>query len=194
MNEVRTYNRVLQNKMRSDTVSAADYVQIMLLIMEGYMGKKNKTKIDIIWKDRKRTLFLGLPWSFTRYSVSKERLFISRGFLNVHDDEVRLYRVMDISLTRSFMQRLAGIGTINICSGDKTMGDFELKNIKNPKETKELISDLVEKQRDVKRVVNRENMIDPHMHQDGDFEEFHYGNGPENFEDFGHDDAPFDRD
>lgn len=188
-----TYNRVLQNKMRSDTVSVADYVQIMSVKMEGYMGKKNKTKIDIIWKDRKRTLFLGLPWSFTRYSVSKERLFISRGFLNVHDDEVRLYRVMDISLTRSLMQRLAGIGTINICSGDKTMGDFELKNIKHPKETKELISDLVEKQRDVKRVVNRENMIDPHMHQDGDFEDFHYGNGPADFEDFGHDDAPFDR-
>lgn len=106
-------------------------------------------------------------WSFTRYSVSKDRFFISKGFFSVKDDEVRLYRIMDISLERSFMQRLVGVGTIKVCSGDKTMGDFEIKNIKRPKATKELLSDLVEKQRDIKRVVNRENMIDGHDHSDG---------------------------
>ena len=36
------------------------------------------------------------------------------------------------------MQRLVGVGTIKVCSGDKTMGDFEIKNIKRPKATKEL--------------------------------------------------------
>ena len=61
------------------------------------------------------------------------------------------------------MQRLVGVGTIKVCSGDKTMGDFEIKNIKRPKATKELLSDLVEKQRDIKRVDNRENMIDGHV-------------------------------
>ena len=34
---------------------------------------------NIVWKDRKRTLF-GLPWSFTKYSLSDDRLFISTGF------------------------------------------------------------------------------------------------------------------
>ena len=121
---------------------------------------RDKVSTDILWKDRKRILFLGLPWSFTRYSVSKDRFFISKGFFSVKDDEVRLYRIMDISLERSFMQRLVGVGTIKVCSGDKTMGDFEIKNIKRPKATKELLSDLVEKQRDIKRVVNRENMIE----------------------------------
>lgn len=98
---------------------------------------RDKVSTDILWKDRKRILFLGLPWSFTRYSVSKDRFFISRGFFSVKDDEVRLYRIMDISLERSFMQRLVGVGTIKVCSGDKTMGDFEIKNIKRPKATKE---------------------------------------------------------
>ena len=104
------------------------------------------------------------------------------GCLNVKDDEVRLYRIMDISLERSFLQRIVGIGTIKICSGDKTLGDFELLNVKNPRQTKELLSDLVEKQRDVKRVVNRENMIDGHDHSDGS-DAF----------DYGEDDSPFDR-
>ena len=73
---------------------------------------RDKVSTDILWKDRKRILFLGLPWSFTRYSVSKDRFFISKGFFSVKDDEVRLYRIMDISLERSFMQRLVGVGTI----------------------------------------------------------------------------------
>ena len=146
---------------------------------------RDKVTTDILWKDRKRILFLGLPWSFTRYSVSKDRFFISRGFFSVKDDEVRLYRIMDISLERSFLQRLVGVGTIKVCSGDKTMGDFEIKNIKRPKATKELLSELVEKQRDVKRVVNRENMIDGHEHADGH----------DDFDAYEHDDedAPFDR-
>ena len=146
---------------------------------------RDKVSTDILWKDRKRILFLGLPWSFTRYSVSKDRFFISKGFFSVKDDEVRLYRIMDISLERSFMQRLVGVGTFKVCSGDKTMGDFEIKNIKRPRATKELLSDLVEKQRDIKRVVNRENMIDGHDHSDGQADIDDLDNND--------DDAPFDR-
>ena len=146
---------------------------------------RDKVSTDILWKDRKRILFLGLPWSFTRYSVSKDRFFISKGFFSIKDDEVRLYRIMDISLERSFMQRLVGVGTIKVCAGDKTMGDFEIKNIKRPKATKELLSDLVEKQRDIKRVVNRENMIDGHDHSDGQADIDDFDNNDDN--------APFDR-
>lgn len=140
---------------------------------------------DILWHDRKRWVFFGLPFSFTRYSVSRERLFVSTGFLSVKDDEVRLYRVMDISLKRSLGQRIFGLGTVQICSADKTMKDFELKNIKNPVATKELISDLVERQRDAKRVVNRENMINYESEPDGPM-------GPDEI--FDEDGSPFDRD
>lgn len=124
---------------------------------------------DRLWHDRKRWTFFGLPFSFTRYSVNNERLFISRGFLNVTDDEVRLYRIMDISLRRSLAQRIFGLGTIKICSGDKTLKDFEIVNIKKPVETKELISELVERQRDMKRVISGENMANC------DHEEVHEG-------------------
>lgn len=145
---------------------------------------RDKKVNDILWHDRKRWIFLGLPFSFTRYAVSKERLFISKGFLSVTDDEVRLYRVMDISLKRSLGQRIFGLGTIKVCSADRTMQDFEIKNIKHPMATKELISDLVERQRDVKRVVNRENMINH-----SDFDDCPMG--PDDIFD-GHQ-APFDR-
>lgn len=115
--------------------------------------------MDLIWKDRKRTLF-GLPWSFTKYELEEERLFIKTGFFTQKEDEVRLYRIMDIGLTRTLGQRIFGVGTIHCSSADKTMGDFDIKSVKNPGEVKEKISQLVEEQREKKRVTNREYMFD----------------------------------
>ena len=125
--------------------------------------------MDYLWSDRKRTLF-GLPLSFTKYSMTEERFFIEQGFLNKKEDEVRLYRIMDVSLSRSFGQRLFGVGTIHCCSADKSMKDFDIISIKHPKEVKEQLSELVEKQRDAKRVTNREFMSD-HHDMDDDFDD-----------------------
>lgn len=110
-----------------------------------------------IWSDRKR-IFCGLPWTFTTYTLTPDRLFIETGVLGKHEDEVRLYRILDISLSRSFSQRIFGLGTIHCCSADKTMGDFDIINIKNPREVKERLSELVEHERQAKHVTNREFM------------------------------------
>lgn len=123
---------------------------------------------NIVWKDRKRTLF-GLPWSFTKYSLSDDRLFISTGFFNTKEDEVRLYRIMDISLNRTLGQRMFGLGTIKCCSADKTLGDFEIKNIKKSRDVKELLSEMVEDERNRKKVTSRE-FID---HEDTEFDDGH---------------------
>ena len=112
---------------------------------------------EIIWKDRKR-IFFGLPWKFTKYSLSEDRLFISTGFFSVQEDEVRLYRIMDVSLERKLWQRMCGLGTIKCCSADKTMGDFEIKNIKKSREVKEMLSNMVEDERTKKKVSSREFM------------------------------------
>lgn len=120
---------------------------------------------EIIWKDRKRTIF-GLPWSFTKYSLSKDRLFIEKGIFNVTEDEVRLYRIVDVSLKRTFGQRIFGLGSIMCCSADKTLGDFEIKNIKNSQEVKELLSANIEAERVSKRVISKEDFL--HDHEDGD--------------------------
>ena len=110
---------------------------------------------NLVWKARKRN-FLGLPWTFTVYGISEDRLFVKTGILNTHEDEVRLYRVTDISLRRGLWQRIMGMGTIQIFSSDKSMGDFQLINIKKCEEVKELISGMIEKERESKRVSSRE--------------------------------------
>ncbi len=124
--------------------------------------------MKILWTDKKRTLF-GLPWSFTRYSLSEDRLFINTGLFTSVENEVRLYRILDVKLVRTLGQKIFGLGTIHICSADKTMGDFDIKNIKKPQDVKELLSEQVEIQRQANRVMNREMMSDfDHSDDDDD--------------------------
>ena len=118
---------------------------------------------NFIWKERKRNA-LGLPWTFTKYALTDDRLFITSGLLKTVEDEVRLYRIMDLSLSQTLSQKIFGIGTIQVSSADKSMKDFEIKNIKKPREVKEQLSKLVEENRDKKRVSNRE-----FMGEDADF-------------------------
>ena len=105
---------------------------------------------DIIWKDRKR--YFGLPLSFTRYSLSDDRLFLSVGFLNIQDEEVLLYRIRDINTTRTLWQRLFGVGTVTVVSSDKSMPVLVLKNVKNPTMVKELLHRQVEEMKIRRRV------------------------------------------
>lgn len=125
---------------------------------------------DILWHDRKR--YLGLPISFTKYSMSEDRLFVETGLFNLTQNEVRLYRILDLQLKRSFGQRIFGVGSIIVSSSDKSLGTFEIKNVKNSANVKEMLSVQVEQQRESKRVYSRENMnddVDENELHEGDF-------------------------
>ena len=113
---------------------------------------------NTVWYDRKHTLF-GLPWSFTRYILTDEKLLIIMGFFKQTEEEIRLYRILDLSLTRSFRERIDRVGTIHCCSSDKTASEFDIKRIRNPREVKDTLSDLVEKQRIARGVSIREDMM-----------------------------------
>lgn len=113
----------------------------------------------IVWKDRKRTLF-GLPLSFTSYALTEEKLLIETGFFSKKEEEIRLYRIMDVTLKRSLEERVFGIGTIHCCSADKSTPEFDIKRVKASPEVKNRLSDMVEAQRMAKRVSGREFMAD----------------------------------
>ena len=106
--------------------------------------------MEYIRKDRKR--FLGMPLSFTRYALSEDRLFLSVGFFSIKDEEVLLYRIRDISSTRTLWQRLFGVGTITVSSSDKSMPTLVLKNVRKPLDVKELLHAQVEEMKIRRRV------------------------------------------
>lgn len=114
---------------------------------------------QLVWKDRKRTI-LGLPLSFTTYRLTEEKLTIETGFLSKREEEIRLYRIMDLTLVRPLCERLFGVGTIHLCTADKTTPEIDIKKIKHPTEVKNMLSDMIEAERDKKRVSAREFMDD----------------------------------
>lgn len=114
--------------------------------------------IQYLWKDRKR--FLGMPLSFTCYRLSEDRLFCEKGFFNIRADEVLLYRVRDLQLNMSLGQRIFGVGNICVVSSDKSVPHLDLKNVKHPREVKELIHKNVEAAKDKRRMRTTEIMGD----------------------------------
>ena len=122
--------------------------------------------MDTIWTDRKR--HFGLPISFTKYSLSEDRLFRETGLLNLNEEEVLLYRVRDVSLSRSLWQRIFGVGTITVHSSDKTSPTLEVINVKDSKSIKELIFINVEKAKEERRMRATELLDDGA--EDDDFE------------------------
>lgn len=127
------------------------------------MSKKNLKvePINYLWKDRKR--YIGIPISFTRYRLSENRIFCETGCFNLKEEEILLYRVRDLELKRSFGQRIFGVGTICVHSSDKTTPHLDLKNVKHPKEVKELIYQTVEDAKDARRMRTMEVMDDDGM-------------------------------
>lgn len=124
---------------------------------------------EIVWSDRKRIIF-GLPWTFTKYTLTKEKLLVETGILNKDEEEIRLYRIMDMTLKRSLWQRMFGLGTIHCCTADKSSPELDIKWIPDSARVKELLSDLVEQERMEKRVSSREYFSDGDGDLDGDGE------------------------
>lgn len=107
-------------------------------------------KENILWSDRKR--YFGLPLSFTKYEISDDRLFQTTGLFNLQYEEILLYRVRDISLTRSFGQRIFGVGSVTVTSSDKSRPILVIQNVKEPEAVKELIHEQVEAMKISRRV------------------------------------------
>lgn len=118
------------------------------------MSKKDKD-IEYIWKDKKRTLF-GLPLSFTTYFLTESKFITRRGFLNVEEDELELYRVIDKKLVLPLGQRLFGCGTIVMNVKDVDTPVKEVKSVKAPRDVLKEIDKYINMNRDRYRTRGRD--------------------------------------
>lgn len=112
----------------------------------------------LLWTDRKR--WLGMPISFTRYTLNEDKLLVNTGWMNLHEEEVLLYRIRDISVRQTFTERLFGVGTVCVSSTDVTVPHLELTHVKNPRKVKEVLSKCVELNRRRNNIRSAELMSD----------------------------------
>jgi hypothetical protein len=147
------------------------------------MAKIDKIQVEkkeILWADRKR--ILGMPISFTRYSIDDERLYVKKGFFRTELDEILLYRILDVKSTQTLWQKIFGVGTLTLFSADQSNPQLILKNIKKQEKLHRYLSDVIEKNRQSKGIVGREIVGSAGMRQGPG----HDGDAPGDF----HPDAP----
>jgi uncharacterized membrane protein YdbT with pleckstrin-like domain len=106
------------------------------------------------WKDRKR--IFGLPITFTKYKMDNNRLYVSKGLFTTVEDELVLYRVLDVRLKRTFADKIFGVGTITIYTADETDKVLTVEKVKNSKMVRDLLSEMAEQERAKMGIKGRE--------------------------------------
>jgi membrane protein YdbS with pleckstrin-like domain len=69
----------------------------------------------------------------TRYRISNYRIDYERGVLSKQIDTLELWHVEDIQFHQSLLERILGVGTIDIMSHDETTPKLLLQAIPNPR-------------------------------------------------------------
>jgi uncharacterized membrane protein YdbT with pleckstrin-like domain len=78
-----------------------------------------------------------LQMAYIKYRLSSQRLFVTTGILARRTVETELFRVRDISVRQSLLQRMLGIGTIDALTTDKDIKQMEFLGIHSPLKVKE---------------------------------------------------------
>ena len=108
--------------------------------------------------ERKRLKFLGLPWTFTVYTVKEDVITINRGFFTKTEDDCYMYKVQDVKLEQGFVERMFGLGCVVCYTGDTTDKVLMISHIRNAKKIKDYILEVSEQARRKRRTLNTLNI------------------------------------
>lgn len=123
------------------------------------LNHKMKTNNDEQEKEvryicRKRTKFFALPLCFEKYTITDEKVNIKNGFFSITEDDTMMYKIQDVRLVRSFIERIFCLGTIICYTGDKTHPQLYLQHIKKSKIIKEFLITSSEHARVKRRTIH----------------------------------------
>ena len=116
------------------------------------------SKGEVRYKETQRLLFFGLPWTFTKYELRDNDLTIIKGFFTVRENDCYMYKVSDVEITRTLMQRIFGLSTITCFTSDVTDKTIVMKNIKHGREIKDFLLHASEAARLRRKTVSMQNI------------------------------------
>lgn len=110
------------------------------------------------YMERKRWVFFGLPFTFTKYTITEDVITINDGLLNTKENDCYMYKVQDVELQASLGERIFGLGTVACYTGDNTHPQLFLEHIRNAREIKNYILKASEEARRKRRTLNTLNI------------------------------------
>lgn len=108
----------------------------------------------VMFTERKRWLFLGLPFTFTKYTITPSLLTVDQGLLNTEENDCYMYKIQDVKLTTSLLERIVGLSTIVCYTGDVTNPELKLVHIRHSREIKAYLLKASEAARIKRRTLN----------------------------------------
>lgn len=108
--------------------------------------------------EKKRTALFALPIYFTTYTITDEMLNVKEGFFKITENDCYLYKIQDVSLTMTLIERIFKLSTITCHTGDTTSPTLELKHIKNGRAIKEFLLQASDEARLKRRTINTVNI------------------------------------
>lgn len=121
------------------------------------------------YTEKKRILFFGLPWTFTSYQITEELITMKQGLIRRVENDCYMYKVIDVRLETSLLERLFGLGTVHCFGSDVTHPDMIISHVKNAKEIKDFILHYSEDQRLKRKTLNTLNIGGgPHLNDMAD--------------------------
>ena len=124
--------------------------------------------MSVEFVEKKRWLFLGLPFTFTKYVIKEDMITVDTGVFTKVENDCYMYKVQDVEHTASIWERMVGLGTIVCCTGDTTHPKLLIEHIRNSKAIKEFILKESEEARLKRRTVN---MLDIGSGEAGDIDD-----------------------
>lgn len=116
--------------------------------------ENNEQEKEVKYVRRKRTRFFALPLCFEKYTITEDKVNIKSGFFSITEDDTMMYKIQDVRLTRSFAERIFGLGTIICYTGDKTHPQLYLHRIKKSKIIKNFLVISSEQARIKRRTIH----------------------------------------
>ncbi len=124
--------------------------------------------MSVEFVEKKRWLFLGLPFTFTRYMIKEDMITVDTGVFTKVENDCYMYKVQDVEHTASIWERMVGLGTIVCYTGATTHPKLLIEHIRNSKAIKEFILKESEEARLKRRTVN---MLDIGSGEAGDIDD-----------------------
>ena len=120
--------------------------------------------------ERKRWLFLGLPFTFTKYIIKEDVITFDSGLLKTVENDCYMYKVQDVELTTTLIEKMFGLGTVVCYTGDTTHPKLLLEHIRHAREIKDFILKESEEARLRRRTVNMLDIGSDVSDDDGDMD------------------------
>ena len=110
------------------------------------------------FNESSRNTLFGFKWPFQKFTVCKDFIKKDKGFFKVVENTCYMYRIQDVTLEQTLLQRVHKLKTMVIKSSDVSDPIYRFKNIKNADEIKDFILRAAEYDRRQKGTLSMQNI------------------------------------